>query len=86
MNAEADVARQRAAQDIEHIRAIRNHPAWGAWYMRRMKQKIESEAAVMKRGVTLDERELARQRLLLLEEIAGMPEADESACRRILGE
>lgn len=80
-----EIAKQRASQDLEWIRMLRQQPGWDGWWLRRLKQKADTEAAEMKSGETLEKRELARQRLLFLEEIIRMPQTDEQACRSIVG-
>ncbi len=75
-------AREQEAQDLADIAELKRTVAWERYWLRRLKMKREGFALKFKNDpMTHEEREVMRQRVLLMEEIEKILDTDQGSIR-----
>jgi hypothetical protein len=76
-----DRSRHQAQQTIEAIEALRGHPAFNSYYLRRLNERRLERQQVALSGGTAEEREAARLGFLAYDEMVKMLDVDEVVAR-----
>ncbi len=79
---EAARAREQEAQDLADIAELKRTVAWERYWLRRLRMKREGFAQKFKNDpMSHEEREVMRQRILLMEEIEKILDIDQGSIR-----
>jgi len=84
----SEIARSKAQAytDLEDIRALRNHPAWDRYFLRRLREKLDPiEDALLNKPLDASGLARAQAERAMLCQIANLLDSDEQGNRSITG-
>lgn len=79
-------AREQASQDLANIAALKKFAPFNDYFMRRLRMKLESASrrVLYETGISPEEREAERLRVITLDEVLKMMAVDERISRGIV--
>lgn len=82
----ADARRESAKRDLQDIAKLLNCEGYQRWFLRRLTDKRNEahEGLLHKEGITAEQREVFRQRVLIFDEIMQLAERDRALAMRDL--
>ena len=77
-------AKQRAQEDVMDIDALSQNQPFNRYWVRRLRELHNAEVLTALEGKTVEAREAARHRAVLLRELADLPAKDRQQCDKFL--